>query len=200
MNNYTIVKNVLDEHSFTELFRYIHQQDLDWYYSPDVTGDGSDYWKYDEKIVRTSHFTHLLIDGEYVNKNFPNIVNIIKNIIKGVGKWKEVQILRAKLNMLTNNSKMQPDFYNTPHVDYMERYNPITSAILYLDNADGDTFLFNERYKGENLKKWTVNTRITPEKNKLVYFDNVYYHASQNPIKHEKRIVLNLNFKVISAL
>ena len=58
--------------------------------------------------------------------------------------------------------------------------------MLYLNDSDGDTIIFDENFK--------IKKRITPKKNRVVIFDGITYHTGCHPCKNDKRIVLNVNF------
>ena len=69
------------------------------------------------------------------------------------------------------------------------------NIIYYLDDSDGDTFIFNEcnEDRGQTVPTdLTIKQRVTPEKNSVLIFDGDQYHASSNPIKSKKRIVINI--------
>jgi hypothetical protein len=65
--------------------------------------------------------------------------------------------------------------------------------VYYLNDSDGDTFLFNEKY-GDGFSDFTVMERISPKKNRAVIFEANRYHASSNPSQAENRYVLNWVF------
>lgn len=99
------------------------------------------------------------------------------------------QLFRIKINCLTMSDSI--DKYHGPHVDDNIDHKVF---IYYINDSDGDTYLFNERY-GENPGRFTVSTRINPEMGKGICFDGSIYHASSSPNKNMSRLVLNINFK-----
>ena len=69
------------------------------------------------------------------------------------------------------------------------------SFLLYLNDSDGDTTFFRENWDdapGTRLTKWK---KVEPKKNRVVISDG-NYHASQNPINSEIRLVLNAVIKI----
>jgi hypothetical protein len=78
-----------------------------------------------------------------------------------------------------------------PHVDSQE--NKFFSGILYLNDSDGYTFLFDQFYN-DNFNNFTIYKKILPQANKLIIFDSNRYHASSNPYKNDFRTVINLVF------
>jgi hypothetical protein len=79
-------------------------------------------------------------------------------------------------------------------------------CILYLNDSDGDTILYNEEYnKDKGLDtieyaiknhngNFSVYSKHSPEKNKAVIFKGNRYHSSSTPQFHKERVVLNINF------
>ena len=81
--------------------------------------------------------------------------------------------------------------YNQPHVD--EEF-PSWSIVYYLNDSDGDTFIFIEMYDKTTPLKLTVKERVSPKKNRAVLFEANRYHASSNPVVSQARFVLNWVF------
>ena len=117
------------------------------------------------------------------------------------------KIIRIRIGLILSNEISYR--LNGAHVDYTE---PHTTALFYLNNSDGDTILYNEMYDmnyrtidevedksreyyNSVLKNaGTIDTTITPEENKFVFFNGLKYHSSSTPLKNNYRIVVNYNF------
>jgi len=99
---------------------------------------------------------------------------------------------RMKANLLVQKP-IDPDTYNTPHVDIP---SPLTKSLLYyVKDSDGDTFLFNETFQSKDPKKpLTIRKRVAPRKGKAVLFNSNIWHASSNPRENATRVVLNFIF------
>jgi hypothetical protein len=97
------------------------------------------------------------------------------------------RIIRAKLNFV---SSVQDDVYQTPHVDVTF---PHKVFLYYINDSDGDTLLFNEKYDGTN-KELTVAESISPEMGKAILFDGLTYHSPTAPKKYPYRAVMNIAF------
>lgn len=65
------------------------------------------------------------------------------------------------------------------------------ACILYLNDADGDTIIYNETTE---QSEYTVLETISPKKNRLVFFDGLHYHTGNSPIKNNRRLLMNINF------
>ncbi len=101
---------------------------------------------------------------------------------------------RLKFNILLQNPTAPENHYNIPHHDSVDLN--CYSAVYYINDSDGDTFLFNEVVTDENVlpERLTVAERITPKKNRLLIFESNRYHASSNPRISDSRFVINTIF------
>lgn len=136
-------------------------------------------------IIEYLQFNHILLE-EYKQKANSSYYRLFEEKIPYILKklnLKNIQIIRAKLNLQTQITNNQPNLHNTPHRDLNFRHNVF---ILYLNDSDGDTIIFDENFK--------IKKRITPKKNRVVIFDGITYHTGCHPYKNDKRIVLNVNF------
>jgi hypothetical protein len=104
------------------------------------------------------------------------------------------QLLRAKINITLPDPRQTEDSHGYPHSDLAGLgYKDYTTAIYYLNDSDGDTFVFNERV-GESVKAFTVHSRVAPRRGRAVVFDGNRYHAGNNPRTHKPRALINLNY------
>lgn len=108
------------------------------------------------------------------------------------------RILRIKANFLTKNTDHSFDemCINFPHLD---NYHEHKVLVYYVNDSDGDTVLFNERFKEEHRTRTdtielSTKSRVKPKKGRILMFDGLQYHTSQNPITSDYRCVLNINF------
>ncbi|MBM3346506.1 MAG: hypothetical protein FJY55_08445 [Betaproteobacteria bacterium] len=104
------------------------------------------------------------------------------------------QLLKAKINITFHDPRHTDDSYGYPHSDLEGLgFKKYTTAIYYLNDSDGDTFIFNERV-GDVFESLTVHSRVTPRRGRVVLFDGHRYHAGNNPRTHKPRALINLNF------
>lgn len=100
--------------------------------------------------------------------------------------------VRCKVNILWQKETFPENHYNVVHQDSDEN---CVSMVYYVNDSDGDTWLFNQFYEEGVLPKLSVAKRITPKKNRLVVFNGRRYHASSNPRNTRERIVINFVFE-----
>jgi hypothetical protein len=124
------------------------------------------------------------------------IVPLMEALHKSDMKLKE--LLRIHIGLHTHYpTKVENDIHVDTDEDHMV-------GIFYLDNADGDTVLFNEtRTDGkvmfEDIKShasFTEYKRVSPKKNRFIIFDGVRYHRSSRTTKNIARIIINYNFTI----
>ncbi len=107
-------------------------------------------------------------------------------------------LLRIRVGLFTKTPSDAR--HHNPHVDYGE---PHRTAVYYVNDADGDTFIFDQtlddvsveasgRHANEN--RFTISRSISPRKGKMICFDGRHYHASSYPTKASKRIAVTFNF------
>jgi len=196
---FEIYDNVLSDNLFKSFVDTVTEdKKFHWFFSNDSTIDNLPE---DKNIVPTKQLIRSLlfypenwVDESMREYTFKIITEIVTHL-----KYKQASVSRIKLNCLMNDSNITQDKYNIPHVDTTNTSTDTKTAILYLNDSDGDTFLFNERYDGAEPDSFTVHTRVTPKANKLLVFDNNVYHASQNPIKNKQRFVMNINLNSIEV-
>jgi hypothetical protein len=110
------------------------------------------------------------------------------------------QIIRIRLGL----HSISPQYFTGgAHVDLPY---PHMVGLLYLDDGDGDTQIYNEKYdSSDNADTYqyfqqvhkgqsTIMETSTPEENKLIWFNGLHYHASQSPTTMAKRVVININY------
>ena len=105
-------------------------------------------------------------------------------------------ILRIRIGLITGATET---LVHDKHVDYCYHH---TTGLLYINDTDGDTILYSEKYDETSDKgvveqsdgEMSVAKRISPEENKVVFFDGSTFHSSSTPTKTAYRMVVNFNF------
>jgi hypothetical protein len=70
--------------------------------------------------------------------------------------------------------------------------------LYYVNDSDGDTFLFNRTKKDGPIPKDSeleILKRVSPKKGRVVLFDGSRYHSSSGPSK-DVRCIINFNVKI----
>jgi hypothetical protein len=107
-------------------------------------------------------------------------------------------LLRIRIGLFPRTMIDVP--HHNPHVDF---YIPHRVGIYYVNNSDGDTFVFNETSEQVGLEesvrytkegKFTLAKQLSPKKGRMIGFDGKYYHASMHPMKSASRIAIAFAF------
>lgn len=93
-------------------------------------------------------------------------------------------LLRSKANLQLKS--VNTGLYTTPHKDSNNNHKVL---IYYANDADGDTYIF------ENHKEHRILKQISPVKGRFVLFDGNLYHAAGLCKSVDFR--LNLNFNLL---
>jgi hypothetical protein len=152
----------------------------------------------DAKSYDGDQFVHALYQEGQRRSAFFDIVFPMFYFLEDKTGVALAQVERMKANLLVKKP-IEPDSYNTPHVDIpLPPEAKMKSLLYYVKDSDGDTFIFNETFQdtaGSGGKKpLTLRKRVAPRKGKAVLFDSNIWHASSNPRENATRVVLNFIF------
>lgn len=185
------LENFLSEEQENSIHKLITDYTFPWsYYVGTILP--SDYTYTNDCIVTQGinppQFSHFV---KIESCPYIEIISPILNTLAGYFNTK-IQIMKMKFNLLHKNSDAT---HHYPHTDVDELNDDIKTAIYYVNDSDGDTYLFNEKApkQSENV---TVYKTITPKKGKMLVFNSNQFHASSSPINNDIRLVLNIVFKV----
>jgi hypothetical protein len=120
-------------------------------------------------------------------------MSLVTPLIYKISEFLETKITiqRIKVNLMFPRQKINPNSYNRPHTDH-GRGDAMT-LIYYVNDADGDTILFDKFYNGEDPRPVTIVNRFRPKAGSAILFKSTQYHASSNPTT-EQRSVINFIF------
>ena len=121
-----------------------------------------------------------------IDSPYYNIAEIIIKKFINLYDYKNVQILRAKTNLQFQYNNTTENSYCAPHIDLLESHHVL---IYYVNDSDGDTFLFDKNKK--------IVNRISPKKGRILFFNGDILHASSLPIKSKYRSVINFDIKIL---
>jgi hypothetical protein len=167
-----------------------------WYYDTG-TIDISSLDATTEKLVLQQgsnpfQFIHVAVRDSRQNTEFFQLIESVVEQLATTLK-SNIEIKRAKFNLLTES---QDQTHHYPHVDLDSvEDKDIKTAIYYVNDSNGDTYIFNETAPLVNPIV-TINERITPKKGSAIIFDSNIFHCSSSPTTG-KRIVLNIVFKIV---
>jgi len=183
-------KDYVDE--IEKMFFYHHINEtaaINWHYN-DWTVEKTDFYlnelKNNKNLKDTYQFTHnFFYNGEILSPHFNKIIKILEE-----SKVRYSEIHRIKANFTTNINSFKENHLIVPHTDTNEDHKgTYVSIIYYVHDTDGDTLFFSDDRK-KLIKK------VSPKKGRAAVFYSNQVHSFKNPIKNDKRVVINFVVKL----
>lgn len=169
--------------SLQDYLWYLVCDELPWNSINDVTFAN----KPAEYTQRGYHYTPLKrgipTDGY---RQFGFLFPLVNELYKKEINDRDLALWRFRIGMNIPGESL----YNNPHVDGKFPLKKNIVALYYVNDDDGDTFIFNET---EESTSYTIKARVKPEKGKLLFFDGDHYHASSPAKSAKHRVVISLN-------
>lgn len=179
MSDILVIDDFCSKDYFKKLQDVYLSLQLDWYYSDNITGPGG-------HGLHNYGFTHSII-GEYAfsKDEIELLTPFYTQVMDKVPGLDTV--IRCRADMTTYHKDVW--MYDN-HVDFNV---PHTVAILYLNDSDGDTVLYNER-DGSDMNNLSIRQTVSPKANRVLIFDGTLIHTGHAPSFHNRRVILNTNF------
>ena len=187
----------LNKDEFSIITNCVNSIDFPWYWT-----DKSNYPVSYEERVSSNSLKEILRTEEYIdypqfyhdiineNGQTSRYFNLFANLIISKLLNKGDPLLRVKLNLTVPLANLSKHCISSPHIDSSDPLFKFTS-ILYLNDSDGETIMFNESYNDE-FTELTINKKIKPTANTLITFRTDNIHAASLPYFTDKRLVLNI--------
>ena len=188
-----IIDNAVPKLLFERFQREMLSFNTEWHYLPSTTYRSNED-AYDNSFTHTS-----LFEGQKTSDLLYMYESVLLAGLSNVDI--NVQsLVRLRSGMFM---KAEKNYVHPPHTDFDY---PHLTALLYLNDSDGDTLLYKERYDsslGLNASDYfhiklmetvTVETSVSPKANRMVIFDGLQYHSSSSPVSSARRVTMNCNF------
>ena len=177
-----IIDNFLDQYYIDYLEELVSHQSIQWtYQNNSSTYTTTDHgWQHGFSHALFYPPNGITFDSSNGGAWIPAILSMEEKLI---GRKNTLKKCRLDLTV-----KSVPNVLHTPHIDLDV---PHLTTILYLNDSDGVTVIYNEK---EESIYYTVKKTIEPKKNRLVLFDGEHYHTGHSPSRTSTRILLNSNF------
>jgi hypothetical protein len=194
MKDIIVFQKSVRQDLFKEIKDEVLSDSFPWFYTGTTLGNNTD--KNDKFNYSFFH------NAFYYNDGYSHIGQKIEHALVDALTYMQLPItkmLRIRLGLITVTEKT---ILHTPHIDFPFEHK---TGLLYINDSDGDTILYNERYditldktqydQKVRSKDNEIITTFTPEENKLVLFDGLLYHSSSSPTKTDRRVVINFNYQ-----
>jgi hypothetical protein len=189
-----IIENFLSDNEHQDLTKLVTSSVFDWYYIP--------YTSYSElhsgsNVTESGQFVHTFFHNKQTFK-FMELMNMFKDKLIQHGV-KPTNLSHMKANMLIKDSSYPANHFHPPHSD-VEDEDKFCTLLYYLNDSDGDTYMFNQTYNNmpdfkNRTDELVITKRITPKANTAVIFDSTIIHTSSSPRETDRRMVVNCVFE-----
>lgn len=184
-----VIDDFLPDKIFDTLQKNIMHWSVPWSVCQTANGDSKyyieDYQSFGCLITPSNPLTEL--------------VGVCATVANKIIRSQELQVCepaRIRLGLLTRDNIFR---INGAHIDAQV---PHTVALLYINDSDGDTILYRNRYDpGDETCKpvytpdeLSIYKTVSPKPNRLLVFDGFTYHSSSTPVKNQLRYAVNFNF------
>ena len=198
-NNLIKIENLVDIDIQNSIESFITSTSFRWYYSPGtiVVQELDDESKKFVIVdgINPPQFIHTVVKDSKQNSEFFNLIQpIIENLADNLKT--DIEIIRVKFNFLLQNVDST---YHYPHTDTDIIDSNIKTMIYYVNESDGDTYIFD---KLSPLINNTVSIKetVSPKKGSAIIFDASTLHSGSSPVHYPTRIVLNVVFKILNQI
>lgn len=193
--------NAVSPTLFAKVKSVIESEHFPWYYAATTAYTNKDT-QYDE--LYNGSFAHVAFRDGNKNSECADLLEASLYTILDKMDIKLQKLHRIRIGYLPVSPVHT---INPPHIDNIFKHNV---GLLYLNDSDGDTYIYNERYdisepvapyndKSIGLafyekvlnKTVTVMEQSTPEANKFITFDGFHFHSSSTPTKTKRRLAVN---------
>jgi hypothetical protein len=196
-----ILDRLLPESFQNDLINLFYQAQFPWYYHASTTAVTeaqlllpSPNSFTDANTVERPQFSHSFAVNGKITSDYYNTIFPILYFLEARTGYSPSQVRRIKANMLTKDATYPENSYHEPHTDVYggEGVDQLSSMIYYIDDADGDTYFFNEQLTADHTPDtFTVAHRQTPKRGTGIFFPSNQFHASSSPKRYNRRVILN---------
>lgn len=200
-----VIENFLPQSYADEIENVLCSGNFDWYWTQEATIGGANRslkdYPFNPNVKSTGSLNHTAYEklepfGQIQQSNYYQLLRPILWFVEEKENIVLNELLRIRLRRTMQLPGVTESDYNIPHVD-LSKDIKFTTMVYVVEDSDGDTVMFNERYThGESGFRTQVTEmqRIKPVKNNLIIFDGHQYHAGNNPIKYQTRTIVNFDF------
>jgi hypothetical protein len=197
----TIIDNFLPNSYIENIDTMTHSKDFFYHYTSEINYSTKQINLWDKQFVHT-----IITDNKRISEHCGFFMPIVYQLESALNK-KITHIDRMKINMTTTVPNYNATF--GPHIDSDDVRGNFYTAILYINESDGDTLIYDYKINNTNQIKdresfitdldhnnqLNLKQSVNCVKNRLLVFDGKYLHEGQHPINHRTRVVLNLVFR-----
>ena len=184
-----LLDDAIDTYTATKIEKTLFDLKFPWHFTPDTSyGDANQY-------QQRPGFLHWFVKDGNKSAHLSLIEPLITNGAIAIGlKEVDVMQIRSFLQLPLSESFTGIDI-DTPHIDLFE---PHWVMLYYVVDNDAETVIYSNKMKSRNDiptdKDLRECLRIQPKKGRMVIFDGMHWHTSEQP-KTGVRAIININIK-----
>jgi hypothetical protein len=179
------------------------EQSFPWYIIKKIGHSYLNVEYQNPKTIDGGGFYHSVVDeGTIISKYYDYFKQILFFFTDKTG-IEVSEIIRIRLRLTTQQPEHTDETYGPVHVDFTKFNFPYYTLLYYVDDSDGDTFLFKDvwdqskkNYKPGDIVDPEVVYRQTPKQGQGLFFNGHQYHAGNYPINSSMRVVINFDFTI----
>ncbi len=193
MEGFKVENDVISKNSQNRLYDIVTARDFTWHIMKDsayASGINTpDFWN----MIGTIGYSRTIFAGGeiYEKEIMPWCLHVLDSTLDKAGIQMD-ELHRIQINLLYRNTDplYKEGMWTTAHIDEDKDH---TVLLYYVNDSDGDTFLFNEK-RNEEFSEFTELVRVTPKAGSALLFNGQHFHSASNPINSIKRLAINFNF------
>jgi hypothetical protein len=186
MDDIIIIDDAIPEAQQQLLEKIFTDFNLQWNYVKEGVDYTHDSIKTNYTINSFQYVHSVYADAQQKSPTFSYFTSLLSAI-----PFTFKELLRIKVNSTSVSCNTSNDTCGAPHTDFVPPPDELLTAIYYINDSDGDTFIFNESFGSNTL---SIKQRIKPKRGRLVVFNGKLYHSGNYPTTDKPRIVANINF------
>lgn len=139
----------------------------------------------------TDKYSNRMMYCSYDNENnFTN--NIAMHILKKFSEKHNIRYDSVSRTRSNNTFFCNDKRPSKPHIDSGDKHMVL---LYYVNDSDGDTVLYKNKYEEQNDNDMIVDMRISPKAGRAILFDGGIYHSFYYPNFYDIRSVININIR-----
>ena len=185
--------NILSPSVFRKVSETLSDENLPFYYVQNTSGMNNPT---DKKFEFS--WSHSVYVEETVFSNVCPLLEtafltMLDNTGQSLGK-----LIRIRVGLITRTPQV---VVHGAHIDYPE---PHKTALLYLNDTNGETVIYKERYDESSglsneeylarIGEPTIDSVVQCKANRFMWFDGLHYHTSRSQTDTDRRIVVTYNY------
>lgn len=151
---------------------------------------------YDKPIINAKNSNGLAsmtyVDGKIKDEKRHSIITpMLFKLDEIVGGF---ELIRCRLAINLS------DGHGGLHQQHVDQNGPHCVLLYYVNDSDGDTVLYKERYDPSKdpwesyPKEFTVQSYVSPKAGRAIIFDGLQYHSASSPKESQERAIINIDF------